>query len=284
MPAVTTSTPRRARPHRQPARAEELAVLKRLWAEQLAFAESSEVRDEEGLAYLAAHFGMEITLERHLRVLDALMPWIGGRVLEWGCRHGLDACVYRLRLGGSVELYGCDVCDGNAYRPFFAFSGMLYTRLDHPWRLPYDDAAFDVATSNGVLEHVPEDRASLGEIHRVLRPGGTLAITCLPNRFSYTEAMQRLRGGTAHERLYTLRGTRRLLRAAGFEVITARRFLMLPTMLNGFPDRVKAAYQRAGRLVWAANDILERVPLLNWAASNLLLIARKPADPARGQP
>jgi SAM-dependent methyltransferase len=229
------------------------------------------------MAYLASHFRMGLTLERHLRVIDLLCPYVRGRVLEWGCRHGLDSCIYRLRFGSGVELHGCDVCDGDDYRPFHHFSGLSYRRLQHPYLLEYEDASFDVVTSNGVLEHVPDDARSVGEIFRVLRPGGAFLITCLPNRFSYTEAIQRWRRGNAHDRLYTLGGTRAMLRAHGFRVSEVRRLFMVPTMLNGLPDVAKAAYQKAAPLVWVTNSLLERAWPLNLLASNLMVIAHKPS-------
>jgi ubiquinone/menaquinone biosynthesis C-methylase UbiE len=44
-------------------------------------------------------------------------------------------------------------------------------------RLPFMDAAFDVATCFLVLPHVPSDRAALTELARTLKTGGTLAIS-----------------------------------------------------------------------------------------------------------
>lgn len=258
--------------HRSPG---ELQIARELWAEQLAYMAAHPHPDCEP-EYLAAHFAMEITLQRHLRAIDQMFPYIRGRVLEWGCRHALDSCVYRHRLGDSVELFGCDICDGIAYAPFHEFAALRYTRLNHPFELPHETSFFDVVTSNGVLEHVPNDAASVGEVYRVLRPGGTFAITCLPNRLSYTEALQRWRGRTAHDRLYSIASTRRLVEAAGFRVIKSRRFLMLPTMLNGLPPRFKAMYQTAHRGVWILNDALERIWPVNHFASNVMLIARKP--------
>jgi SAM-dependent methyltransferase len=248
--------------------------LRGLWEEQRTL---MAVRGRAGAdaEYLDAHFAMDLTIRRHLDVLDWISPWIRGRVLEWGCHHALDSCVYRIRFGEAVDLVGCDFVDPGAYPPFHHFSGLRYTQLTHPFLLPYEDGAFDVVTSNGVLEHVSHDVESVGEIHRVLKPGGMFLIACLPNRASYTEAIQRWRGNIAHDRLYTVRSTRRMLRQAGFEVLDHAYFFLLPTMLNGFSPRIKDVYQQAHRLVRSVNSVLERLWPVNRLASNLMLLARK---------
>ena len=43
--------------------------------------------------------------------------------------------------------------------------------------LPFPDEAFDLVTCFLVMPHVPDDRAALTELTRVLKPGGTLAIS-----------------------------------------------------------------------------------------------------------
>jgi SAM-dependent methyltransferase len=43
--------------------------------------------------------------------------------------------------------------------------------------LPYSDGTFDVVIASEILEHVPDDRGAIAELVRVLRPGGSLAIT-----------------------------------------------------------------------------------------------------------
>src|SRR5207302_1170051 len=43
--------------------------------------------------------------------------------------------------------------------------------------LPYPHGTFDAAILGEVLEHVPDDSAALTEVARVLRPGGTLALS-----------------------------------------------------------------------------------------------------------
>ncbi len=52
--------------------------------------------------------------------------------------------------------------------------------------MPYPDEAFDLVLCSHVLEHVPDDRAAIAEIYRVLRPGGT-AIIVVPIKVDRTE-------------------------------------------------------------------------------------------------
>lgn len=44
-------------------------------------------------------------------------------------------------------------------------------------RLPFRDDTFDGILCSDVLEHIPEDEAALGELVRILKPGGTLIIS-----------------------------------------------------------------------------------------------------------
>ncbi|MEB2343612.1 MAG: class I SAM-dependent methyltransferase [Deltaproteobacteria bacterium] len=66
-------------------------------------------------------------------------------------------------------------------------------------RLSFPDAAFDVVVCNEVFEHVPALDAALGEIARVLRPGGVLLAT-FPFAYNQYETIVKavLRGGEVH--------------------------------------------------------------------------------------
>ncbi len=44
-------------------------------------------------------------------------------------------------------------------------------------QLPFPDGSFDRVIAAEVLEHIPEDRGAIAELVRVLRPGGTIAVT-----------------------------------------------------------------------------------------------------------
>jgi SAM-dependent methyltransferase len=50
-------------------------------------------------------------------------------------------------------------------------------RCEDMQQLTYADCSFDLITHTEVLEHVPDERAALSELHRVLRPGGIMIFT-----------------------------------------------------------------------------------------------------------
>jgi ubiquinone/menaquinone biosynthesis C-methylase UbiE len=87
--------------------------------------------------------------------------------------------------------------------------------------LPIDDGRLDAATSMLVLHHVPEPERALGEIARVLKPGGrAIIVDMLPHdRDSYRQQMGHVWLGFSDEHV------RRLFQEAGFEDI---RIVSLP--------------------------------------------------------
>jgi SAM-dependent methyltransferase len=56
-------------------------------------------------------------------------------------------------------------------------SGVVEFRLGTHDRLPYSDAECDGAYCISVLEHIPEPGRTVGEIHRILKPGGLFCLT-----------------------------------------------------------------------------------------------------------
>lgn len=89
-------------------------------------------------------------------------------------------------------------------------------------RLPFPDDTFDRIIAAEVLEHIPEDEAAIAELHRVLKPGGTIAIT-VPAwlaeqvcwKLSDEYHAPHVEGG--HVRIYTENELRRKMRAAGLK-------------------------------------------------------------------
>ena len=87
-------------------------------------------------------------------------------------------------------------------------------------RLPFADGAFDRIIAAEILEHIVDDGATLTELARVLRPGGTMAVTVpswLPEKVCWllAEDYHAPAVPEGHVRIYSLRGLRALLRSAG---------------------------------------------------------------------
>jgi SAM-dependent methyltransferase len=111
----------------------------------------------------------------------------GGRVLDYGCGGG--AVVLAARRAG-LDAYGADVFYGgsNARREA-AETGLLggvVREIGAAGRIPFDGAYFDLVTNNQVMEHVENLDQVLGEIHRVLKPGGTV-LSVFPSRDVWRE-------------------------------------------------------------------------------------------------
>jgi SAM-dependent methyltransferase len=196
-----------------------------------------------------------------------------GQVLDWGC--GFGQMTHLLRVHGiEVEAYDVDPsAAAPERRALERFPGLDALISPEPVVVPYADASFDAVLSCGVLEHVPQPDASLDELARILRPGGTLYVFKLPNRFSYLEQIAKrvglyYHGAFEHDRLYTLDTARTLLEKHEYEVLEVRLANMLPLSLSN------PVATRAAGLIWRVNRLLSRVPLLNRSATNVELVAR----------
>src|SRR3954454_12366934 len=89
-------------------------------------------------------------------------------------------------------------------------------------RLPFADGTFDRIIASEVMEHIPDDLAALDELTRVLRPGGTMAITIpawLPEKICWALSDEYhgpfVDGG--HVRIYTEQDLRTKMRGAGLD-------------------------------------------------------------------
>ncbi len=105
-------------------------------------------------------------------------------------------------------------------------------------RLPFRDGSFDAVYSMGTIEHFRGPRRRCVEIHRVLRPGGR-AVVGVPNRWDpflrpLLAAVLQALGlyGYGYERSFSRRALRRMLEAAGFEVVAETAILFVPGWLR----------------------------------------------------
>jgi SAM-dependent methyltransferase len=85
-------------------------------------------------------------------------------------------------------------------------------------RLPFPADSFDTAVAAEVFEHIPDDRAAMRELCRVLRPGGRVAITVprwLPERICWALSARYHEVEGGHVRIYGAAALTERLRAAG---------------------------------------------------------------------
>jgi SAM-dependent methyltransferase len=145
---------------------------------------------------------------------DRLGLSAGDRFLDLGCgfgRHAFEAA----RRGAQVvalDFGAAEVAQVRAVLAGMAEAGELDVeevrvggiRAD-ALALPFADGAFDRIVAAEVLEHIWEDRGAMAELARVLRPGGTMAVTvprCGPEIINWllSDAYHQVEGG--HIRIY----------------------------------------------------------------------------------
>ncbi|RLV49302.1 methyltransferase domain-containing protein [Nocardioides mangrovicus] len=152
----------------------------------------------------------------------------GERVLDMGCgagrhafemyRRGADVVAFDQdadELAGVLEIFGAMKEQGEV--PAGAEADI---KEGDALALPFADAEFDRVVAAEILEHVPADLTAIAELARVLRPGGTMAVTVprwLPEVVCWklSEAYHDTPGG--HIRIYTDKELVTKLRSAGLE-------------------------------------------------------------------
>jgi SAM-dependent methyltransferase len=137
-----------------------------------------------------------------------------GRALDVGCGDG--------RLSAELdpdELTAADVSAVALERARSRLPGARLVELEPDAPLPLGDAGFDVVLCAETIEHVRDVQLLLSEIRRVLRPGGTLALTTPAN----LPVGPRPDPLSPHLRQFTRRSLSRVLDELGFDVDSLRR-------------------------------------------------------------
>lgn len=99
----------------------------------------------------------------------------GGQVLEIGCGRGVGVEIIFERFGASeVDAFDFDPVMVEEARRRLARHPEKRLRLSvgDASAIPAPDASFDSVFDFGVIHHVPDWRAVVSEVRRVLRPGG----------------------------------------------------------------------------------------------------------------
>jgi ubiquinone/menaquinone biosynthesis C-methylase UbiE len=100
----------------------------------------------------------------------------GARVLEIGCGRGVGTEIIFERFGAAeVHAFDLDpdmVAQARGRLSRFVGDGRLRLEVGDATAIAAPDGAYDAVFDFGILHHVPEWRAAVAEVARVLRPGG----------------------------------------------------------------------------------------------------------------
>jgi len=219
--------------------------------------------------------------DRRLNLIRKWAPLEGKRVLDVGC--GLGMYMRKMR-AFTPAVYGVEIDLERAVEAGRALSLVACAAAEG---LPFPDASFDVVLSHEMIEHVQDDRRTVAEAIRVLRPGGRLVLFC-PNRLYLFETHGHYWRGRYHEgntpfinwlpnslrdrlaphvRAYTRGGLRRL-----FDGLPVR--IVHHTQIYPGYDNIVYARPRLGWLLRRITYAFEQTPLRAFGLSHFLVAER----------
>ncbi len=222
--------------------------------------------------------------ERRLQMIAKWTRLADAKVLIAGCGVGTYATQIRHRYTPDVEAF-----DIEAERVMEARVETPHALIAAAETLPYRDNLFDTILSHEVLEHVLDDRKSIQEMVRVLKPGGRVIIF-VPNRwypfethghywrgqyhFGNTPLINylpdALRNRLApHVRAYTGHGLRGLFEGCPVKLINHQR-------IYGGYDNIIARLGTTGKLIRDTLYHAEGTPLDIFGLSHLLIMEKTP--------
>lgn len=221
--------------------------------------------------------------ERRLQMIAQWAKLENAHILVDGCGVGMYAAKFRQHYSDHVEAF-----DIEAGRVITARENTPHALIAAAEHVPYRANAFDTVLSNEVLEHVLDDRASVAEMIRVLKPGGRVVIFT-PNRwypfethghywrgeyhFGNTPLINylpdALRNRLApHVRAYTKRGLLRLFDGLPAELVHYER-------IYGGYDNIIARLGGPGRILRDTLHSFEGTPLDTWGLSHFLVVEKQ---------
>ena len=131
-----------------------------------------EYASEDGLRARASVYAGLAGPDSKQIAFDAVRDAAPERVLDVGCGWGELAARVQEELGATVV-----AVDISKRMVELARERGVDARVGDVQQLPFDEGEFDCATATHMLYHAADIDRALGELHRVLRPGGTLVAT-----------------------------------------------------------------------------------------------------------
>jgi ubiquinone/menaquinone biosynthesis C-methylase UbiE len=199
-------------------------------------------------------------------------------VLDWGGGSG-HFSFFLNRSGYKTSIFSFS--DPQFVHSEISNGQIAYTVADpgQPIRLPYSDNCFDAVFSIGVLEHVREtggdERASLSEIRRILKPNGIFLCYHFPSNGSWIEWLAAKLGHYHHQHTYN-RAQINTIFDGILPITELQRYALLPrNMLRHLPQSIVN-----NSLFCSLFNGVDRVlsKCLPWLTQNWMIVARKAQD------
>ena len=233
-----------------------------------------------------------LNLAKRLGVIQRYAEVRSRRVLDCGC--GAGDYVFALRALGA-DAWGIEYSREKLAKAPAPIAGRVSVGDLH--HIALRDGSVDVALLNEVLEHVPDDRRALREVHRVLRPGGVLLIFSPNRRYPFETHGAFVKGSTRRiphyvplipyiplpvarrvmdfwARNYWPGELRRLVQEAGFD-ITHTDYVW--QTFEGISNNQPAVIARTKGFLRMLSQTLERLPMLRTLGVSQVIVARKSA-------
>lgn len=203
--------------------------------------------------------------EAHIPDCLDRIEWRGRTVLEIGLGQGAES-EQIIRRGGRWS--GLDLTQESVdrVRARLESRSLPFDDLQRgsALEIPWPDGTFDVVFSHGVLHHIPDIRTAQAEIHRVLKPGGTLVAMLYARRSLNYQLSIRLVRRVVLALAYPLRRTRLLRRAPPIlrqhleqaEREGLRRYLRLANFIHRSTDGPLNPYAR----VYSPREVVAEFP------------------------
>jgi SAM-dependent methyltransferase len=208
---------------------------------------------------------------------DRIRPFVGDRVLEIGAGIGTLTAQFIPR-----DRYVASDINPHYLQYLSAYAvGKPYLRVARLAAMEVADfapfqSAFDTVLMINVLEHVPDERLALQNVHSALAPGGS-AVILVPQHPGLFNSLDVALG---HRERYTAEGLRRSLEQAGFRVTQLFDFNRMSVPAWRFNGQVLGR-KRFSRVQLKALEVM--MPIIRrvdavwpWRGLSLVAIGQKP--------
>lgn len=164
------------------------------------------------------YWWLDAAVQEELKRIDG-----AAKIVDVGCDRGIIKRFIRPRQG--VRWIGLDIDTNREGIGLAKYDELLQCDFDEG--LPLPDSSVDIAICSHVLEHLPRPEFTLGEIVRILRPGGMLlvGVPTAPRfiaRLRERQFARQLKAGTRtrgqHIHVFWGKRLRRLAEQAGLQV------------------------------------------------------------------